>query len=83
LRYDLPRVLAQLTQAQLYGFVDYGDLFTREASPGTAANVQAASAGGGLRVGALDKLNADLQAAKGVEGPRDDWRFFFTVAAHY
>jgi hemolysin activation/secretion protein len=83
LRYDLPSVLAQLTQAQLYTFADYGDLFTREASPGTAAKIAAASVGGGLRVGAFDKLSVDLQAAKGVEGPRDDWRFFFTVAAHY
>ena len=83
LRYDLPRPFAQLTKAQLYGFVDYGDLFTRDASAGTVANVEAASVGGGLRVGVFDKLNADLQAAKGVEGPRDDWRFFFTVAAHY
>jgi len=83
LRYDLPRPLAQLTQAQLYGFVDYGDLFTRAASAGTAAHVEAASAGGGLRVGVFDKLNADLQAARAIEGQRDDWRFFFTVAAHY
>jgi hypothetical protein len=31
----------------------------------------------------FDKLNADLQAARAIEGQRDDWRFFFTVAAHY
>jgi hemolysin activation/secretion protein len=83
LRYDLPRPFAQVTKAQLYGFADYGDLFTRDTSVGTAANVGAASVGSGLRLGAFDTLNVDLQAAKGVEGPRDDWRFFFVVSARY
>jgi len=32
---------------------------------------------------AHDYFNIDLQAAKGVEGPRPSWRFFFAVTAKY
>lgn len=83
LRYDLPRQLPQLTTAQLYGFVVYGDLFTRDAALGTPSHIAAASFGAGLRLGALDKLNIDLQAAKGDHSPYTGWRFFFVVSARY
>jgi hemolysin activation/secretion protein len=83
LRYDLPVAGAVLTQAQLYGFTDYGKLYTRDPAIGTDTSVNAASAGAGLRLAVLKNFDADLQAAKAVDGPRDDWRFFFAVTAKY
>jgi hemolysin activation/secretion protein len=81
LRFDVPTKL-QLSQLQLYGFTDYGKLWTRDAAVGTPVSAEAASAGAGLRLG-WRNFSADVQAAKGIEGPRDDWRFFFIVAAKY
>ncbi len=81
LRFDLP-VAAQLQQAQLYSFTDFGQLYTQQPAIGTAAVTRAASAGAGVRLG-WQYFNADLSAAKAIEGPRNDWRFFFTLAARY
>jgi hemolysin activation/secretion protein len=83
LRYDVPQSIPQMSLLQLYGFSDYGNLFTRSASAGTPTTVNAASIGTGVRLGWLTYLNTDLQVAKAVEGPRDDWRFFFAVNARY
>ena len=83
LRYDLPAMIPQLTQSQLYAFTDYGALHTTAPAVGTLANATAASAGAGLRLGWTQYLSADLQAAKALEGPIDEWRFFFIVSAKY
>jgi hemolysin activation/secretion protein len=83
LRYDVPTNIPQLSQSQLYAFADYGELHTTSAAVGTPTNADAASAGAGLRLGWLQYLSTDLQAAKAIEGPRNDWRFFFIVAARY
>jgi hypothetical protein len=45
--------------------------------------MKAASAGGGLRVGLLNIVTADLSVDKAVEGPRNDWRFYFIFSARY
>jgi hypothetical protein len=50
---------------------------------GTPPDIRAASVGGGLRLAWWNALSADLSAAKAVEGPRNDWRFFFIVGAKY
>jgi hemolysin activation/secretion protein len=76
-------VTPQGGQVQLYSFADYGRLWTRSPSVGTPAQVEAASVGSGVRIGYRDYFNIDLQAAKGVEGPRPSWRFFFAVTAKY
>jgi hemolysin activation/secretion protein len=84
LRFDVPTMAItpkQLTQAQLYGFADWGTLHNLAPDVGTPRNMNAASAGGGLRIGWLNMFNADLSADKAVEGPRNDWRFFFTLSA--
>jgi len=83
LRYDIPPVFGGTTSAQLYNFVDYGKVYTIEPSAGTPNSSDAASIGAGVRLGLFERFNADLQAAKGIHGPRDDWRFFFSVTAHY
>ena len=83
LRYDVPIPIAQISQLQIYGFSDWGELWTQSPAVGTAAQVTAASVGSGLRFGYRDTFNVDLQAAKGIEGPRHDWRFFFAVTARY
>jgi hemolysin activation/secretion protein len=82
LRYDLPTT-AQIPQAQLYGFADYGKVYTIEPATGTDASAHGASAGAGLRLALLDNFNTDLQAAKAIDGPRNDWRFFFAATAKY
>lgn len=83
LRYGVPVQPQQFLQtAQLYGFADFGELYTRDASPGTPAVQPASSAGGGVRLGWLDHLDGDFSVAKAVAGPRDDTRFFFILTAH-
>ena len=93
LRFELPGLIPQLnqvlTQAQIYGFADWGRLDTHQPAIGTPPRVSAASAGAGLRLAGLDYLSTDLQVAKGIEstpiffGPGNDWRFFFAVTARY
>jgi hemolysin activation/secretion protein len=83
LRYDIPPGELKLSQLQLYGFSDYGRLYNRATLAAPSATFEAASAGAGLRLGYQNYVNVDLQAAKALEGPRDDWRFFFIAAAKY
>jgi hemolysin activation/secretion protein len=89
LRWDVPHGFKDLTQVQLYGFADHGWLHNLAPDVGSPANVDAASVGGGIRLGwqspfsTYGSLSADLSAAKAVEGPRDDWRFFFIVTGRY
>ena len=83
LRYDLPSVHAQISQFQLYGFTDYGRVWTREATFPTEPVVDAASAGAGVRVSWLNYVNADISVAKAIDGPRDDTRVFFAVTGRY
>jgi hemolysin activation/secretion protein len=82
LRYDLTPFW-HVTQAQLYGFTDGGQVFDRVPGVGFPANIHAASAGAGLRLGWLDYLTADLTIANAIDGPRDDTRFFFAVTGKY
>jgi hemolysin activation/secretion protein len=97
LRYDIPIQLQTLTQAQLYGFIDHGWLHNLAPVPGTFTSVDAASFGGGLRLGWLNAVTADLtvtQVAQGegllgttalpgllAQGPRKNTRFFFILGA--
>jgi hemolysin activation/secretion protein len=93
LRYDLPLSFApfasmHLTLAQLYAFADHGEVhnlhnINNDFGSGLPANLEGSSVGGGVRLGWVNKLTADLSVAKAVEGPRDDWRFFFILAAKY
>jgi hemolysin activation/secretion protein len=97
LRYDIPIQLHVLNQAQLYGFFDHGWLHNLAPVPGTFTSVDAASFGGGLRLGWLNAVTADLsvtQVAQGQGllgttalpsalsvGPRRNTRFFFILSA--
>jgi hemolysin activation/secretion protein len=82
LRYDLPALLAALPRTQLYGYADQGWLFNRQPALGTPKESQATSLGAGVRLATVkDLFAADLSVAKAVEGPRDDWRFFFSLTA--
>jgi hemolysin activation/secretion protein len=88
LRLDLPLIAKDmigkdLTQVQLYGFADRGWLHNIAPDTLTPANMNAASAGGGLRLGWLNAVTADVSAAKAVEGFRNNWRLFFILAAKY
>ena len=83
LRYDITPAAPQITLAQLYTYIDYGRLYTRDPMVGTDLSTHGASAGAGLRLAVLKNFNADLQAAKAIDGPRNDWRFFFVVGANY
>jgi hemolysin activation/secretion protein len=52
LRYDLPppKALTWVRTAQIYTFADDGQLYTRDAAPGTPVNQKAASLGSGIRL---------------------------------
>ncbi len=82
-RYDVPGLPSFLSTTQLYAFADFGVVHTRAAAVGTDPNVEAASIGAGLRLGWDKYFNTDLSVAKAIEGPRDDWRFFFIATAKY
>lgn len=81
LRYDVTGVQSLFSQLQLYGFTDYGRLYTQQPAAGTSAVADGASAGVGVRFG-RQYLSADLQVARAIAGPRDDTRFFFIITAH-
>jgi hemolysin activation/secretion protein len=85
LRAELPITGKDLTQAQLYSFIDHGRLYNHNVAPllGPSLAVDATSVGGGLRLGWLSYVTADLSLAKAIEGPRDDWRFFFVLTGRY
>jgi hemolysin activation/secretion protein len=83
IRYDLPSLLPEISRAQLYAFADHGRTYVRAPALGTDGDAGGTSAGAGLRFALLDYFDADLQAAKAVDGPRHSWRFFFSVNARY
>jgi hemolysin activation/secretion protein len=83
LRYDIPLAWKQITRAQLYAYADHGEVFNMLPDAGTPARQSGTSAGGGVRVAWEDIYSADLQVAKAVQGPRDDWRFFVVLGAKY
>ncbi len=85
LRADMPITGKELTQAQLYLFVDRGRLYNHNDASEFASHfhVDAASLGGGFRLGWLSMFQADLSVAKAIAGPRDDWRFFLILTGRY
>jgi hemolysin activation/secretion protein len=83
LRLDVPQPFPDLTQAQLYAFADRGWLHNIAPGLPTAASVDGASVGGGLRLGWRSVVTADLSVAKAVAGPSDAWRFFLILTGRY
>jgi hemolysin activation/secretion protein len=100
LRYDIrkpPPWMIGLTQEQLYGFIDWGELYTRNATfegmPIPPVPVQdGASVGVGIRLGWINHISADLSIAQAISvdhnnqaipGLLNDRRFFFIVSASY
>jgi hemolysin activation/secretion protein len=83
MRYDIPTGIKQLTRSQLYAFADHGQIYNIEPAVGTPTTQQGTSAGGGVRVAWEDTYSADLQVAKALEGPRNDWRAFLVLGAKY
>jgi hemolysin activation/secretion protein len=85
LRAEVPIPGNYLTQTQLYAFADAGRLYNHNVArlPGPAFSVDAASVGGGVRLGWQSYVTADLSLAKAFEGPRDDWRFFVILTGRY
>jgi hemolysin activation/secretion protein len=82
-RYDIPTGIKQLTRSQLYAFADHGQVYYIDPAAGTPTTQHGTSAGGGVRVGWEDRYSADLQVAKALEGPRNDWRAFLVLGAKY
>lgn len=83
LRYDVPLPWKQLTRAQLYAYADHGEVFNMLPAAGSPVLQSGTSAGAGVRVAWEDIYSADLQVAKAVEGPRNDWRLFVVLGAKY
>lgn len=82
LRYDWQSKLPRVPDAQFYVYSDVGQVFTIVPAVGTAETT-AASAGGGVRLRWQNFVAIDLSAAKAIEGPRDDWRFFFITSIRH
>lgn len=84
LRYDLTIPDNPFSRTQLYSFADYGTVYRIGAGTGTPARQHGATAGIGLRLAVKDAINADLAAARPIDGPRDkDWRVLFSLSARY
>jgi hemolysin activation/secretion protein len=81
LRYDVPTGIKDLTRSQLYVFADHGRVYNIDPDVDTPKTQHGTSVGGGVRLAWQDTFSADLSVAKAVDGPRDDWRFFFILAA--
>jgi len=83
LRYDIASSSPQIPHIQPYFYLDRGQVATVAPAMGTPGHITAASAGGGVRLSWQNAFNADLSVMKAVEGPRNDWRFFFVTTARY
>ena len=68
LRHDFDAGASGFSKLQLYSFADYGSIWNIDAPLGTAKHDDAASAGGGIRLG-WRMLEADFQAAYQLERP--------------
>ena len=72
---------------QFYGYTDWVEVYIIEPAVGTALtnpnNLKGASAGGGVRLGWQNYVERRSVCRKAIEGPRDDWRFFFILSARY
>jgi hemolysin activation/secretion protein len=82
-RYDIQTGIKQLTRSQLYAFADHGQVYYIDPAAGTPTTQHGTSAGGGVRVAWENTYSADLQVAKALEGPRNDWRAFLVLGAKY
>lgn len=83
LRYDVPGTAMPFPAVQFYGFTDRGTSYFIAPGVGTPGSQSGASAGGGVRLAWLNHLQVDLSAAKAIEGPRNDSRFFVISTARY
>jgi hemolysin activation/secretion protein len=74
----------QLARTQLYAYADHGRIWNIDPALGTPSTAHGSSVGAGLRLATpKDQFAADLSAAKAVDGPRDDWRFFLTLTTKH
>lgn len=84
LRYDLPEISDDVSQAQLYNFVDFGTVHRIDPAAGESKNADGSSVGVGFRAGYQNHLNIDVSAAKPLHGRSDkDWRFFLAVNTRF
>ncbi|MFK0207191.1 ShlB/FhaC/HecB family hemolysin secretion/activation protein [Agrobacterium sp. NPDC090283] len=84
LRYDLPELAPDISQAQLYQFVDFGSVHRIDPAAGEDRSADGSSAGIGFRTGWQNHLNMDVSAAKPLHGRSDkDWRFFLAVNTRF
>jgi hemolysin activation/secretion protein len=83
LRRDVPTEGSPLSLLQPYIFVDHGNQYNIQPSPGSPRTFDATSAGAGIRLGWQDKYRIDLFAAKAVEGPTNDWRLMLFSEARF
>lgn len=83
-RYDLPELHADISQAQFYQFADFGSVHRIDPAAGENRNAEGSSAGIGFRAGWQNHLNIDVSAAKPLHGRSDkDWRFFLAVNTRF
>lgn len=85
LRYDLPNLPSNITQAQLVGFTDFGKTWQRNPANGSSASDEASSVGFGVRLGWQNRLSANFSAAKRLHGTTGDnsWRARFQISVRH
>lgn len=83
-RYDIPEISPDLSQAQLYNFLDFGAVYRIDPAAGETEHADGSSAGVGFRAGYQNHLNIDVSAAKPLHGRNGkDWRFFLAVNTRF
>ncbi len=83
-RFDIADKLAVLSNLQLYGFFEGGEVWQTQALAGTPGSQTLSSAGAGFRFQVGDHMNADLEWAKPLERnvlgtANQNSRFFFSL----
>ena len=85
LRFD-PQIEGNpFSQTQLYSFIDYGSVWRRKPASGVSKQNKASSAGAGIRLGIKDKIAANLEASRRLNGTvgENDWQGYFSISAKY
>jgi len=82
-RYDIATGIKQLTRSQLTRSRITGRSTTSTPQLARRRHSTARRRVVGVRVGWEDRYSADLQVAKALEGPRNDWRAFLVLGAKY
>lgn len=85
LRYDASLFDDVLSQSQVFGFVDFGQVWRIAPGAGVSASESASSAGAGLRVAWDENVFGNVEVSRRLHGDigRGDWQVYFGLASRY